>query len=172
MHVHANRPHTVLFLSLGLGGLENQRGHNVASRSSKVYAWTARIRVATLEIEPHVASHMKDVPCVVTDTKSYATVCHLAFMRHRYHDLHVTSSTQRAFLAQRPIEHLGIVPKDGYDLQQWHSTYHEATHHFFSLTSALLSRWCNQLAGVALVSVILLLSRVSWIIYQNMAQEK
>jgi hypothetical protein len=51
MHVCANRPHRVLFLSLGLGGLENQRGHNVASRSSKVYAWTARIRVATLEIE-------------------------------------------------------------------------------------------------------------------------
>jgi hypothetical protein len=25
MHVRANRPHRVLFLSLGLGGLENQR---------------------------------------------------------------------------------------------------------------------------------------------------
>lgn len=102
---------------------------------------------------------MKDVPCVVTDTKSYATVCHLAFMRPRYDDLHVTSSTQRAFLAQQPIEHLGIVPQDGCDLQQWHSTDHEATLHF--LTSALLSRWCNELVGVALVSVILLLSRVS-----------
>jgi hypothetical protein len=163
MHVCANRPHTILFLSLGLGGLENQREHNVASKSCTVYAWTTRIRVATLEIEPHVASHMKDVPCVVTDTKSYATVCHLAFMRPRYDDLHVTSSTQRAFLAQQPIEHLGIVPQVGRDLQQWHSTDHEATHHFFSLTSALLSRWCNELAGVALMSVILLLSWVSWI---------
>jgi hypothetical protein len=32
MHVRANIPHTVLFLLLGLGGLENQRGHNVASK--------------------------------------------------------------------------------------------------------------------------------------------
>jgi hypothetical protein len=55
--VYANRPNKVLFLSLGLGGLKKQRGHNVASKSFKVYAWTGRIHVATSLIEPSVANH-------------------------------------------------------------------------------------------------------------------
>jgi hypothetical protein len=96
----ANRPpQRVLFLSLGLGGLENRRGHNVSSKSYKVYAWAGTIGVATSLIQPYVASYMKGVPGEVIERKSYVIVWHPASMRHRFKDLHVSSATKSTFSA-------------------------------------------------------------------------